>query len=161
MADVIEPIAHDVEVPLGVEEAFSFFTEWFHAWWPREYSWSQDSLVSIGIEPRTGGRCTELGPNNFQCDWGQVLAYRPPDKLTISWQISARREPQPDPRNASVVDVTFSELGASRTLVRLKHSDLQKHGEGAQAYREALDSEWGWPFILGRFKLGACAAETF
>ena len=40
---------------------------------------------------------------------------------------------------------------SSNTRLILEHRDIELHGEGASAYREALNSKYGWPFILDRF----------
>ena len=50
-----------IEVPLSAERAFGFFTEHFALWWPREYTWGQEVVEDIGLEPREGGLCFERG----------------------------------------------------------------------------------------------------
>ena len=125
------------------------------AWWPPEYTWAQQSLAEIAIEPAEGGRCYERGPHGFSCDWGRVLAWEPPDRLVFTWQISPQRVPQPDPARSSEVEVRFAAEGASATRVELEHRHFERHGEGADGYRAAMTSEHGWPLLLERFAAAA------
>lgn len=148
---MVESINQKMEIQCSIDKAFELFTDGFGTWWPREYSWSQEGMESIGIEPKVGGRCTEIGPEGFQLDWGRVLEWRPPEQLIITWQISPNRFPQPNPQHASTIDIVFKAVSDSVTEVLFEHRDIHKHGEGAQAYRDALNSEYGWPFILSKY----------
>lgn len=146
-------IKTEVTVPLPPSDAFRVFIEQLDSWWPREYTWGQDALEWIGIEPHAGGRCTERGPNGFQCDWGHVTRWEPPRLVELAWQISPRREPVPDPARASRVQVEFTESGGG-TRVRLQHDGFERHGPEGGAYRDAMATEQGWPLILGRYASG-------
>ena len=148
---MVDSITQEMEIQCSIEQAFELFTHGFGKWWPCEYSWSQAGMESIGIEPKVGGRCTEIGSKGFQLDWGRVLKWSPPERLTITWQIDPNRVPQPNPENASTIDIVFKAVSDSETEVLFEHRDIHKHGEGAQAYRDALNSEYGWPFILRRY----------
>ncbi len=116
-----------------------------------EYTWSQEALAAIGIEPRAGGSCFELGPHGFRLDWGRVLAWEPPSRLVFSWQIGPTRVPEPDPARASEVAVHF-EPADGGTRVALVHRAFERHGDGAEDYRAAMYSEPGWDYILGRYR---------
>jgi uncharacterized protein YndB with AHSA1/START domain len=140
-----------ISVPWAPADAFRRFVEDFGQWWPREYTWGGDALEAIGMEPRAGGLCTEHGPHGFRCDWGRVLTWAPPERLVLAWQISPRREPVPDPEQASLVEVRFAADGDGGTRVRLAHTAFGRHGAGAAGYRAALASPQGWPYILSRF----------
>ena len=101
MSNPNEPVRIRVVVRQDPAQAFALFTEHLGRWWPRAYTWSQDTLEHIGIEPRVGSRCFEIGPHGFHSDWGRVLEWDPPRRLRIAWQISPRREPEPNPLKAS------------------------------------------------------------
>ncbi len=134
------------------EEAFNAFVTDFQKWWPQAYSLSRECLACIGIEPKVGGMCYEIGPYGFRCDWGRVLTWQPPAILVFTWQITAHRVPEPNPALVSEVSVSFAEVETGQTQVKLEHKHLCRHGEGSDAYREELASEYGWPYILGEFK---------
>ena len=148
-------VAASVEAPPA--RAFDVFTHSFAVWWPREYTWSQEVLDTIGLEPFEGGRCFERGPLGFACDWGRVLAWEPPRRLSFSWQIGPDRVPEPNLDKASEVEVRFAADGEAATLVELEHRGFERHGEGGQSYREALGSPQGWAYIVGRY--AAAVAE--
>lgn len=137
-------------VPVPADRAYAAFTVDLGSWWPPEFTWSQAGLEWIGIEPRLGGLCTEIGPHGFRVDWGRVLAWEPPDRLVLSWQISPERVPEPDPAKAGEVEVRFAPQGPDATEVAVVHSGFDRHGEGGAAYRAAM-AEQGWPLILGRY----------
>ena len=70
-----ERVHASVTVNVEPDRAFDLFARGLAAWWPPEYSWSQDVLEDMGIEPHEGGICFEVGPHGFRCDWGRVLAW--------------------------------------------------------------------------------------
>jgi uncharacterized protein YndB with AHSA1/START domain len=146
-----ESIVHNVTVQAPTARVFAVFTEELAAWWPPGYTWSKDTLDTIAIEPRKGGRCFERGPHGFECDWGRVLMVEPPERLIFAWQISPDRVPEPDPAKASEVEVRFTKKGPEETQVALAHRGFANHGEGAADYRAAMASKQGWPYMLGRF----------
>lgn len=154
-------LSTEVTVPLLPEEAFAAFARELDRWWPPVYTWSQDVLKRITIEPKAGGACYEVGPHDFRCDWGRVTNFDEPDRLIFLWQISAKREPVPDPGQASTVQVSFV-LSGTGTRVLLEHRDFQKHGEDGGWYRDAMASEMGWPRILEAYRsyaMGRGASE--
>jgi uncharacterized protein YndB with AHSA1/START domain len=150
-----DAIQYTLTVPLPPTDAFTLFARQFTEWWPREYTWSQSVLEDIGIEARPGGLCYEHGPHGFRCDWGRVLAWEPPGRLVLAWQISPRREPEPNPEKASTIELHFEAEVDGTTRVMLEHRDFDRHGDGAAEYRAALASEQGWPYILGRYAAAA------
>lgn len=147
-----EIIQRRLTVPVSTDQAFDFFTAKLTNWWPPEYTWSQDVLETIAIEPGVNGRCFERGPFNFECDWGRVLVWEPPRRLVFTWQISPGREPVPDPSKASEVEVRFEAESASSTQVIFEHRRFARHGDGAADYRAMLDSPQGWPYILDCYR---------
>jgi hypothetical protein len=146
----IEAARSQATVPVARDVAFRTFTNGMAGWWPREYTFSQDALREIGIEPRVDGLCFERGPYGFRCDWGRVLAWEPPERFTLAWQIGPTRVPQPDPAHASEVDVSFDADG-SATRISLLHHGFDRHGDGADDYRAAMDGPGGWDYILACF----------
>jgi uncharacterized protein YndB with AHSA1/START domain len=148
---MIDAVRVSVIAALPTARAFDYFARELHAWWPPEYTWSHEVLREIGMEPRRGGLCFELGPDGFRCDWGRVLRWDPPDQLQLAWQISPRREPAPNPLHASTVTVSFIAHDPQHTVVTLVHDAFERHGSGAEEYRAAMASPQGWPSILQRF----------
>lgn len=145
-------IVQNITVKANKKTAFHKFVNAFNEWWPKAYTWSQDKLEAIRIEPKVNGLCTETGPHGFRCDWGRVLDITENQSIHFKWQISPQREPVPDPDRASDVLVIFSEAEGSATQVELVHRNFQNHGDGADKYRKMMDSEYGWAYILEQYK---------
>lgn len=72
-----------------------------------------------------------------------MLAYEPPDRVVISWDISPRWQIETDPDRTSEVEVRFLLEGAERTRVELEHRNLDRHRDGWQGLREGVDSGLG------------------
>lgn len=144
------PIEHAVQVPAPPARTFYAFAREFGQWWPPAYTWSGERLRHITIEPFEGGRCVEIGPRRFIISWGRVTEWAPPAQLAFTWQISADRQPVPAPENASLVIVRFT-VGEEGTKVALTHRAFERHGGDVKAYRDALASPDGWPYILAQF----------
>jgi|SRR5690606_7844586 Uncharacterized conserved protein len=153
----MDAITENIEVSIPIQQSFDLFVNRLTLWWPPEYTWSGDKLVELRIDPIPNGLCSEIGPNGFRCDWGTVTAIAPQQHISFKWQISATRSPLPDPDGASEVQVSFRQLPGQRTLVELIHKTFSNHGEGFEAYRNAMASAHGWPYILSAF---ARYAET-
>jgi uncharacterized protein YndB with AHSA1/START domain len=147
--ETADALTRDLFVRVPPERAFASFVN-LGRWWPREYTWSQNVLHYIGIEPRLGGACFERGPHNFECDWGRVLVWEPPGRIVFTWQIAFDRTPEPNPDKASEVEVRFTEESLG-TRVVLEHRAFSRHGEKANAYRAGMDSPSGWPMMLERY----------
>lgn len=158
--EFVPPIRYTVMLPVPVERAFALFTEELTTWWPPEYTWSQDVLEAIVIEPCVGGRCYERGPHGFMCDWGRVLIWDNAHRLVFTWQISPKREPQPDAEKASEIEVHFEREGGDKTRVELEHREFARHGEGAKEYRAALASQEGWGYILECYVAAAAGVSS-
>jgi uncharacterized protein YndB with AHSA1/START domain len=155
-----DSIITHVSVDAAPEQAFETFTARLGSWWPPDYTWSREVLEDIGMEPGEGGFCYERGPDGFRCDWGRVLAWDPPRRVVFTWQITARREPEPNPARASEVTVRFADDGGGGTRVELEHRAFERHGEEAAEYAAALASPEGWPLLLERFAAAAAPAQA-
>lgn len=153
MTEPTGKVRHGVMVATEPAEAFTAFCGRMTEWWPRQYTWSGDCLVEIGIDPVVGGFCSERGPFGFRCDWGRVTHVDSDRHLVFLWQIGMNREPVPDPARASSVEVSFHPLTGRRCEVRLCHSGFERHGVGGRDYAAALAEPEGWPYILGSFAL--------
>jgi uncharacterized protein YndB with AHSA1/START domain len=138
-----------VEAP--IEKAFSVFTEGIGTWFPPEYNLLDVEIAERVFEPRVGGRVYDRGTDGSECHWARVLAYEPPNRVVISWDISPQWEIETDPEKTSEIDVSFVAESGDRTRVELEHRNLDRHGEGWEQTRESVGGEGGWPGCLRRF----------
>jgi uncharacterized protein YndB with AHSA1/START domain len=138
-----------VEAP--IDRAFSVFTEEFGRFKPPEHNLLAVEIAETVFEPREGGHVYDRGVDGSECRWARVLAYDPPHRVVISWDISPQWQIEPDPEKASEVEVRFVSQSAERTRVQLEHRNLARHGAGWEGVREGVAGEEGWPLYLQRF----------
>jgi uncharacterized protein YndB with AHSA1/START domain len=103
------------------------------------------------FEPRKGGHLYDRGVDGSECRWARVLAYEPPDRLVISWDIDPQWRIETDPERTSEVEVRFISETPQRTRVELEHRNLDRHGDGWEGVREGVAGDGGWPLYLQRF----------
>ena len=138
-----------VEAP--IERAFSVFTEEFGRFKPPEHNLLAVEIAETVFEPREGGHVYDRGVDGSECRWARVLAYEPPHRVVISWDISPHWQIETDPEKTSEVEVRFVAESAERTRVHLEHRNLARHGAGWEGVREGVAGEEGWPLYLQRF----------
>jgi uncharacterized protein YndB with AHSA1/START domain len=144
-------IRHEVVVQAPVERAFSVFTDDFGSFKPPEHNMLSVEIAETVFEPREGGDVYDRGVDGSVCRWARVLAYEPPNRVVISWDISPQWQIETDPGRSSEVEVRFVAETPERTRVELEHRALDRHGDGWEAVREGVDNEGGWPTYLRRF----------
>jgi Activator of Hsp90 ATPase homolog 1-like protein len=151
------PVRRSVEVAAAQARAFAVFTARMGDWWPKSHTIEgQSPQVAVVVEPRPGGRWYERLENGQTCDWGHVLAWEPPGRVLLAWQLDA--EFNYDPKLVTEVEVTFEAIGETRTRVVLEHRLLERMGARAEEVRTMIDAPDGWPGILQRYAELAAAA---
>jgi uncharacterized protein YndB with AHSA1/START domain len=138
-----------VEAP--IDQAFSVFTEEFGRFKPPEHNLLAVEIAETVFEPREGGHVYDRGVDGRECRWARVLAYDPPHRVVISWDISPQWQIETDPEKTSEVEVRFVAESPERTRVQLEHRNLARHGAGWEGVREGVAGEEGWPLYLQRF----------
>jgi uncharacterized protein YndB with AHSA1/START domain len=138
-----------VEAP--IERAFRVFTEDFGRFKPPEHNLLGAEIAETVFEPREGGHLYDRGVDGSECRWARVLAYQPPDRLVISWDIDPQWRIETDPERTSEVEVRFISETPQRTRVELEHRNLDRHGDGWEGVREGVAGDGGWPLYLQRF----------
>jgi uncharacterized protein YndB with AHSA1/START domain len=144
-------IRHEVVVEAPVERAFSVFTERLGDFKPPEHNMLGVEIAETVFEPRAGGRVLDRGVDGSECQWASVLAYEPPNRVVISWNISPRWQIETDLEKTSEVEVRFIAESDHRTRVELEHRHLDRHGDGWEGVRAGVDSGEGWPLYLRRY----------
>jgi hypothetical protein len=140
-----------IVVQAPIDRAFSVFTEDFGSFKPPEHNLLGVELAETVFEPHVGGHLYDRGVDGTECRWARVLVYEPPNRVVISWDISPYWQIEMDPARTSEVDVRFIAETPERTRVELEHRNLDRHGDGWEQARDAVDSEGGWPLYLQRF----------
>jgi uncharacterized protein YndB with AHSA1/START domain len=141
------PVRKRIRVNAAPTRAFEIFTAGMRRWWRRDYSINRSPIKDIVMEPHAGGRWFERGEDGSECQWGKVLAWEPPGRLLLAWQITG--EWQFDPSLITEVEVRFTADGAG-TLVELEHR-LEGYGAAAAQMRELFDGSKAWMGLLESF----------
>jgi hypothetical protein len=82
-------------------------TEQFDRVKPREHNLLSVEIAETVFERRVAGCLYDRGADGSQCRWARVLAYEPPQRLLISWDISPRWAIETDPDKTSEAEVRF------------------------------------------------------
>ncbi len=151
---VAAPVRRSVTVRADPARAFQAFVGNIGRWWPRCPASGGKPLVDAVLEPKIGGRWYEVGEDGSACEWGKVLAYEPPGRLVLAWQIDA--DWRYDPDLITEVEVLFVPDGEG-TRVELEHRNIERFGARAAAVAEMLGSDDGWTLILGLYSESAAA----
>lgn len=131
-----------VNAPLAV--AFEVFAG--QEWWPvATYRLAEPHGNEVILEPFQDGRWYERAADGTETDWGTVLAWQPPYRLLLAWQVSPRWTYVEDPDRGSQIEVTFTPEGPDVTRVDLTHRHLERYGPDAERMRQILDGKGGEP----------------
>jgi DNA-binding transcriptional ArsR family regulator/uncharacterized protein YndB with AHSA1/START domain len=143
-----------VNAPLAV--AFEVFVG--QEWWPVDtHHLAEPHGSEVVLQPFPGGRWYERAADGTETDWGTVLAWQPPHRLLLTWQVSARWTYEEDPGRGSQIEVTFTAESPDVTRVDLTHRHLERYGLEAERMRRILDGKGGEPLNAFARHIGAQA----
>lgn len=137
----LDPIAHELSLSCSAEEAFGAYTERIGDWWDPRYTANAETLESVTIEPRVGGRVYATHSDIGEHDWGEVIVWEPGRRLVHTFTLAQ------DPAHPSEVAVEFGD-GRVRLV----------HGGWTQANAAAREKFNDWPVLLDRFVSRATSA---
>jgi uncharacterized protein YndB with AHSA1/START domain len=136
-------IRKSVTVPLPVEKAFELFTERIGSWWTlRTHSLGGEQAQTAVLEGELNGRLYERQVDGTEADWGRLIAFEPPHRLVLAWDLKAGTE----------VEVRFTE-DAQGTRVDLEHRGWERLGDEADQWFR--NYEEGWPTLLAAYEQAA------
>ena len=144
----IAPVRKSIRVNVNADRAFDIFTSGIGRWWPHDHGIGKKPFTPV-IETRLGGRWYELAEDGTQTNIGKVVAWEPPTRFVVTWDINSQWKP--DPTVSSEVEIKFIPDGANATRVELEHRKFEQMGaEPGEVMRKSVDG--GWPAMLERFK---------
>ena len=142
----VAPVRKTVRVNAAPAHAFEAFSVGLGRWWPASHSIGRAPLKDVVIEPRAGGRWYEQNEDGSECDWGKVLAWEPPARIVLAWQLNA--EWKYDPDLVTEVEVQFIAEG-QMTRVEFEHRNLERFGADAAKHAELMRG--GWPKYVAEY----------
>lgn len=144
-------VRHSITVEAPIARAFKVFTEDFGSFKPREHNLLKVEIAETVLEPKVGGFLYDRGVDGSVCRWARVLAYEPPNRVVLSWDISPRWQIEEDKQKTSEWEVRFTAETPQRTRVEIEHRHLERHGAGWEGVRDGVGSDQGWPLYLRRY----------
>lgn len=139
-AQPVQPVRRSVLVSWNQEAAFRRFALDFARWWPwRTHSIGGKRVRRIVLEPEVGGRIFEEHQDGRRFQWGQILEWDPPSRLTFTFH------PARDAATAQDVEVIFTPHGTG-TQVELIATKWENLGRQARLARRGYNL--GWRFVL-------------
>jgi DNA-binding transcriptional ArsR family regulator len=145
-----------VNAPLAV--AFDVFIG--QRWWPvQTHHLAQPAGTEVVLEPFAGGRWFERGADGAETDWGIVLAWQPPHRILLTFQVSPGWTYEDDPGRAAQIEVTFTPEAPEVTRVDLTHRHLERYDAQAERMRRILDEKGGEPLSAFARHLAGRAAS--
>ena len=136
---IIEAVRKTVTVDCSVEEAFRVFTADIRSWWPTgTHSLNGEKVEDVVFEPHEGGELYEVTADGEKGHWATIVAFEPPHRLVLSWEVSARSL-------GTEVEVRFAGEGTG-TRVELEH-----RGWEAEQADSRASYETGWDDVLAPF----------
>ena len=141
---VIEAVRKTITVDCVVEEAFRVFTTDAISWWPIDsHSIHGDEVSTIVFEEHEGGEVYEVTEDGKKGHWASVLAWEPPNRLVLAWNILEREA------LATEVEVRFTPQDGG-TRVDLEHRGWENVAEEPVEKRHSYDT--GWDHVLGVYE---------
>ncbi len=151
----IAPIVQSVTVAMKPDRAFAIFAGGMGRWWKPGMTVGAQPHADIVIEPRPGGRWFERDAEGTETDWGKVIAWDPPQRLLLAWQLDASFAFNPECETE--VEVRFDPQADGSTRVTLEHRNLERFGPSAEKIAAQLGS--GWPGLMQLYAEQAQAEE--
>jgi uncharacterized protein YndB with AHSA1/START domain len=130
------PIRRSAIVRADSARAFDLFTRGMGTWWPldaysravNEFADDRVRAERLEFEPRLGGSIEEHLSDGRVVGWGEVIAWEPPNRVTIAWQ------PHSLPETPTELAATFTQQ-ADGTLVEVEHRGWERL---SPAFRDAM-----------------------
>ncbi len=137
------PVLASVHVRRSPVDAFRIFTDRIADWWPLP-THGCFGAAAAGLR-FNDGRLVERSTDGQLAVWGEVLAWEPPRRFTVTWHPGRPGGPH------SVVSVEFV-ADEDGTRVELTHSGWEAYGERADEVRAAYEGPDAWGLVLGLFQ---------
>lgn len=144
-------VRRSITVEAPIEQAFSVFTGRFGEFKPPEHNLLSVPIAETVFEPQIGGHIYDRGTDGSECRWARVLAFEPPNRVVVSWDISPYWQIETDPEHTSEVEVRFVAESPQRTRLELEHRNIERHGPGWEGVRDGVDDDAGWTLYLDRY----------
>jgi DNA-binding transcriptional ArsR family regulator len=146
MIETDDTIRREIVVDVPPGRAFQLFTADMTSWWPAAHHIGSAPIAEVVVEPYAGGRWFTRHEDGTETSTGVVLAWEPPGRFVVTWQIGADWKFHDD--LITTVEVLFEPVGDAKTRVRLEHRDLDAFGADAAAMKKTFEDPGAWQATL-------------
>jgi Activator of Hsp90 ATPase homolog 1-like protein len=80
----LDPIVHEYDLRCSAEQAFDVYAYRIAEWWHPDYTANPETLESVIIEPRVGGRVLATRTVEGDFTWGSVTVWEPARRLVYT-----------------------------------------------------------------------------
>jgi len=156
MVETLPPVVKTIEVPCAQDKAFDIFVHGLPGWWPLDkrsmsLMWNDGRPAqALEVEARQGGQIVEISPDGDRYHWGTFTVFDPHDRLKLDFHMGLPAD------TASLVEVDFHPISATRTKVVLTQSRWEAFGPLARDMYGGYGSSWAMIFEQG---YGAACAK--
>jgi uncharacterized protein YndB with AHSA1/START domain len=144
-------VTRTITVDAPIERAFAVFTERFGDFKPPEHNMLGVPIAETVFEHHVGGHIYDRGTDGSECRWARVLAFEPPDRVVVSWDISPYWQIETNPDHTSEVEIRFIAETPQRTRLELEHRNIDRHGPGWEGVHDGVADDAGWTLYLDRY----------
>lgn len=141
----LAPVVKTLDVRRSADDAFRMFVHEAAHWWPLDTHAlaPENNTKAVGhiVEPRVGGRVYEVTEDGRKFEWGEVLAYEPGRRFSMTWQLGQARE------ESGEIDVRFEPVSDGVCRVTLTHTGWERLGDKGRDMREGYNM--GWASVFG------------
>jgi hypothetical protein len=143
------PVRQSTLVRSGLEHTFDVFVREIGSWWPlAPFSMGEERVRSVTFERAVGGRVYETWDDASEHDWGTVLAWDPPHRFCMTWNVTG---------TPTEVEIAFTAEAEDRTRVELEHRGWDRLSEAELVRACALPGGYlGGSFTEGWSRILAC-----
>lgn len=149
MTERVEPLRLSFDVDRPAAHAFEVWTRDIARWWPADHTATAEDGLTVVLEPRVGGRLYERTADGREVDWGEVLAWDPPERFVYTWHLKRDRA------DATEVEIRFRPISPVSTRVEIEHRGWERLGSDGPTWRDR--NRGGWDSLLPHY-LAAVAA---
>ena len=132
----LEPLVVEFTVDAEPGRAFDLWTGRTAMWWPKGHTMSGEEDVDIIFDGRPGGRIYERTRDGAEHEWGEIIDWDPPGRITYWWHVFFDRS------EATTVEVRFTPHGDSGTAVTITQTGFEVLGEKGVERRNRTFSAW-------------------
>ena len=148
----IDPLRMAFDVGRPAAHAFAVWTEDIGRWWPADHTATGELDLSVVLEPRIGGRIYERTTDGREVDWGEILAWDPPQRFVYSWHLKRDRA------DATEVEIRFVPTSDASTRVEIEHRGWERLGAEGPTWRDR--NRGGWNTLLPHYVAALTATRA-